>query len=185
MLGGLLGDFVRGGRALRSFPKGVREGIRLHRRIDKFTDHAEEVVSLRRTFPPAFRRWAGIVIDLAFDHELARRWDELGQGSLPGFDIEIRRLLQKHSPNIPGDLQKFMEYADRRGLFTAYRYEQEMLLSLKGIGGRMRRSNPLHEVWLVWPELREPCRRSFARFFPRLQGEVADWLNLRSTSTGS
>ena len=73
MLGGLLGDYVRGWRALSEYSPGVRDGIKLHRRIDRFTDHSREVKSLRRKFPKEFRRYAGIVIDLGFDHELARR----------------------------------------------------------------------------------------------------------------
>ena len=35
MLGGMFGDFVRGRRALRAFPEQVRQGIVLHRYIDK------------------------------------------------------------------------------------------------------------------------------------------------------
>ena len=72
MLGALLGDFVRGRRAMWTYPYATREGIRLHRRIDKITDQSSQVKSLRRQFPKEFRRYAGIVIDIAFDYELAR-----------------------------------------------------------------------------------------------------------------
>lgn len=185
MLGGLLGDFVRGRWALKGFPSGVREGIELHRWIDTYTDAAAEVESLRNLFPAEFRRWAGIIIDLAFDHELARRWDEFSGLPLTQFDARIRTLMAAHAGLLPADLERFMDYADRRGLFAAYRFEQEMLYSLRGVGRRLRRANPLDHVADVWPRLREPCRRAFAAWFPVLQVAVDQRLKRRSTSTGS
>jgi acyl carrier protein phosphodiesterase len=185
MLGGLLGDFVRGRRALRAFPPGVSEGIQLHRWIDTFTDADNTVEKLRSAFPPAFRRWAGIIIDMAFDHQLASRWSEFSEQSLVAFDRQIRSLLEAHADLLPPDLVRFMEYADRRGLFATYRFEQEMLFSLRGVGTRLRRSNPLDRVHEVWPQVREPCRLAFEDFFPRLQAQVDQRLARRSTITGS
>ncbi len=185
MLGGLIGDFVRGSLALKRFPAGVETGILLHRRIDRFTDGSREATELRRRFPGRFRRFAGIVLDLAFDHELARRWPEFSEISLEDFDREVRLLLARHGELVPERLDRFMHYADQRGLFAAYRFENEMLYSLAGLGTRMRRANPLDRVGEIWPDLREPCREAFAKLFPRVQNEVDDWLKRRSTSTGS
>ncbi|MEJ2383825.1 MAG: DUF479 domain-containing protein, partial [Xanthomonadales bacterium] len=75
-LGALLGDFVRGREALAAYPEPVREGIRMHRHIDAFIDTLPDFERLRSGFEPPFRRYAGIIIDLGLDHELARRWPE-------------------------------------------------------------------------------------------------------------
>jgi len=185
MLGGLLGDFVRGQVALRRFAPGIQAGILLHRRIDRYTDEAPETAALKELFPAEFRRYAGIILDLAFDHELARRWVEFSEDSLADFDAQVRSALARHPELSLPRLRRFMAYADRRGLFAAYRLEKEMLHSLAGIGSRLRRRNPLFRVHEIWPGLREPCRRGFAAFFPRLQSCVPAWLNLRSITTGS
>jgi len=185
MLGGLLGDFVRGRWALRAYPTGVREGIELHRWIDSTTDKAPAVEALRTAFPDDFRRWAGIVVDLAFDHELARRWREFSDEPLAEFDRRVRHLLDAHADLLPAGLVRFMDYADRRGLFATYRFEQEMLFSLRGVGRRMKRANPLDRTWEIWPALREPCRKAFADFFPELCEAVAQRLKRTSTTTGS
>lgn len=185
MLGGLLGDFVRGRRVLRTFPPEIASGIGLHRKIDSFTDRSREVRELKRRFPKPFRRFAGIVIDLGFDHELARRWDDFSEVSLEDFDREVRHILARHRDLVPDGLERFMRYADRRGLFAAYRNEEEMLHSLRGIGTRLTRPNPLHRTAEVWPALRGDWREAFELFFPRLQKSVAGWRSLRSTSTGS
>lgn len=185
LLGGLLGDHVRGLLALRSFPPPVRRGIRLHRHIDRFTDHHAQVRALLRHFPRPYRRYAGIIVDLAFDHELAQRWDVYAGDSLADFDREVRDVLARNDALVPPALARFMAYADRRGLFAAYREESEMLRSLAGIGRRLRRDNPLDRVGDIWPDVRGPCAETFETVFPEVQSEVADWISRTSTTTGS
>ena len=185
MLGGLFGDFVRGRRALSKFPEPVRQGIVLHRYIDRCTDHSAVVKKLRRGFPREFRRYAGIIIDLAFDHELAVNWWRYMPGSLERFDVEVRDLLRDNAELVPEGLTNFMRYADRHGLFTAYREEDVILFALAGVGTRLSRPNPLHRVAEVWPELAPEFKVAFRQLFPEIQSDVIEWRKLKSTTTGS
>ena len=185
MLGGLFGDFVRGRRALKAFPEPVRQGIVLHRYVDRWTDHSSVVKKLRRQFPREFRRYAGIIIDLAFDHELAINWWRYMPGSLERFDLEVRDLLRDNVDLVPEKLTGFMRYADRHGLFTAYREEDVTLYALAGVGTRLSRPNPLHRVSEIWPQLAPEFKLSFRQFFPQIQSEVLDWRKKTSTTTGS
>ncbi|NND43886.1 MAG: DUF479 domain-containing protein [Xanthomonadales bacterium] len=185
MLGALLGDFVRGRRELWSWPAGIRNGIRLHRKIDRFTDHSRQVKSLRAEFGQPFRRYCGIIIDLAFDHELARNWHLYSTIPLVEFDRQVRAVLAPFEEQLPERLLRFMAYADRRGLFEAYRDEDEMLFSLAGIGTRLTRENPLHRAGEIWPDIRPAIRESCASFYPEAQSRVDALRKRRSTSTGS
>jgi len=185
MLGGIVGDFVRGRRALRAYPEPIRQGIVLHRYIDKCTDRSPVIKKLRPVFPREFRRYAGIIIDLAFDHELAVNWWRYMPGSLERFDLEARDLLREHAEWVPEKLTIFMEYADRHGLFSAYRDLDVVFHALAGIGKRVSRPNPLHRVSEIWPELGPEFKSSFRQFFPQIQSEVLDWRMRNSTTTGS
>ena len=185
MLGALIGDFVRGRRALRAYPEPIRQGIVLHRYIDKCTDRSPVMKNLRPLFPREFRRYAGIVIDLAFDHELAVNWWRYMPGSLERFDLETRDLLRDNAEWVPEKLAGFMEYADKHGLFSAYREVDVVLHALAGIGKRLSRPNPLHRVAEIWPELAPEFKPAFRQFFPQIQSEVLDWRKLNSTTTGS
>lgn len=182
MLGGLFGDHVRGLRALRQFPPDVGSGIRLHRYIDRTTDSNAQVKALLRHFPRPFRRYAGIIVDVAFDHELARSWSRYGTGSLEDFDLQIRQLLARNKELVPEGLAQFMKYADRRGLFAAYRNESELLISLAGVGRRLSRANPLDRVDEIWPSVREPCATTFAEVFPQIQADVNGWIKRKMGS---
>jgi len=184
-LGALLGDFVRGRSALDAFPENVRTGIELHRHTDQYMDSLPDVVKLRKAFQAPFRRYSGIVIDLAFDHELARRWDDYSSQSLEEFDLAVRRLLARHETLLPDRLREFMAYADRRGLFATYRDKSEILLSLKGLGTRLSKANPLHRTGEIWDELEPRFSASFEYVFRQVQSDVAAWLKSKSTITGS
>ena len=184
-MGAMLGDFVRGRQALAGYPPELARGILLHRHIDAHTDSMPAVAELREGFAPPFRRYAGIIIDLGFDHVLACRWERYGSGTLEAFDSGVRELLGRHRQWVPQGLQRFMAYADRRSLFAAYREEAEILRSLRGIGRRLSRPNPLHQVDTIWDEFRPRVERCFAGVFEEVQSAVADWLNAKSTTTGS
>jgi acyl carrier protein phosphodiesterase len=184
-LGAMLGDFVRGKQVLASFPDDVRLGIELHRHIDQHTDSLPDIANLRRHFPPPFRRYSGIIIDLAYDHELAKRWEKYSNESLQSFDRNVRELLARNGPLVPDRLRRFMTYADRRGLFEAYREESEILRSLYGIGTRLSRPNPLGRVDEIWRGLSPYFAASFELVFLQIQSDVEAWLKSKSTTTGS
>ena len=107
-LGALLGDFVRGTAALEQYDAPLQYGIRLHRHIDSFTDALPQVIGLRESFQPPFRRYAGIIIDLGLDHELAIRWNARSTVTLDSFDRDVRRLLERHRGLVLPGLDRFM-----------------------------------------------------------------------------
>ena len=184
-LGAMLGDFVRGRQALAKFDDDIQRGIMLHRHIDAYTDSLSGVSELRSWFLPPFRRYGGIIIDLAFDYELANRWNRYSEISLEDFDQGVREMLARHDRELPERLKGFMRYADRRGLFAAYREESEILYSLKGVGRRLSRPNPLRRVHEIWGDFKPLVSACFEPVFDEIQSDVAKWLKSRSTITGS
>ena len=94
-------------------------------------------------------------------------------------------MLAWHDSQLPERLKGFIRYADRRGLFAAYRDEAEILYSLQGIGHRLSRPNPLHRVDEIWGDFEPLVSACFEPVFAEIQSDVAKWLKSRSTITGS
>jgi len=181
-LGAMLGDFVRGRAVLQAYPKPIQKGILLHRRIDAFTDSRPQIAALRAWFPADFRRYAGIIIDLGFDHLLARDWDErVTSWTLEEHDTAVRRILARHEELIPPRLWRFMGYADRRGLFAAYQDKSEVLHSLRGVGKRLSRPNPLHRADEIWDPFEMQLRGCFDAVFAEVEADVRKWLCERAS----
>ena len=79
-LGNLAGDFVRG-VDLQTLDPRVRRGIDQHRAIDRFVDGHEVHRRSRARFGEAWRRFAGVALDVFYDHFLARDWAQYGDGA--------------------------------------------------------------------------------------------------------
>ena len=77
VVGGLEGDYYKG--PLRGdLPGDIESGVRLHRAIDAYTDAHPVSRQLRSAFPEKLRRYAGILVDLSFDHFLSVRARRVG-----------------------------------------------------------------------------------------------------------
>lgn len=72
LYGNLVADGVKGPDLSKWAPE-IAEGIRHHRRVDAFVDRHDVVLGARQRAPEGQRRYAGIALDLLWDHYLARR----------------------------------------------------------------------------------------------------------------
>ena len=173
-LGGLLGDFVRGGID-PSLPVSVRQGIALHRAIDVFTDSHDDIRALRALFEPPFRRYAGILIDIWFDHLLARGFDSWSEIPLTRFSNDIVFLLDQRDDLLPDPLRRFRGYLKAHGLPAAYADRHMIGEVLAGVGTRLKRSNPLEQGLLEISRLELELDHSFTGFFPHLVKFATSW----------
>jgi len=172
MLGGLVADFVRG--ALDpALPRGVRAGIALHRSIDTYTDAHPQVVAARALFEPPYRRYAGILLDVWFDHLLARQWARFGEGDLVDFSGRVRALLDTNSEFVPARMRSFVAYLHAHDLPAEYRHTAVIGDVLRGMSQRLSRANPLGEGLPVLVALHAPLQERFDAFFPELRNFAA------------
>ena len=168
LLGSLLGDFWRGAPD-PGWPDGVRAGVLLHRRIDVYTDSHPVVADARALFDAPWRRYAGILIDIYFDHVLARDWPRDAPQTLEAFSVQVGALLDRHRDWLPADLNRFAGYFRAHGLFAAYSRRAVIDQVLAGISCRLRHPNQLGEAGpALWAHADE-LDAAFARFFPDLE----------------
>lgn len=71
LAGNLMGDYVKGSRALAALPEEVRQGVLLHRRIDAFTDAHPATLRAALPFREIYGRYAPAIMDTLYDHFLA------------------------------------------------------------------------------------------------------------------
>jgi len=168
MLGSLIGDFVRG-RIDPALPPKVRAGIALHRAIDAYTDAHADVAAARALFEPPLRRYAGILLDMWFDHLLARQWARFGEDELDAFSDRVRDLLAIDGDLVPERMRGFIAYLDANDLPAAYRDTAVIGTALRGMSRRLKRANPLGEALPVLVALHAPLQKCFDAFFPALR----------------
>ncbi len=168
LLGSLYGDFVKGPLAGR-FPADIEHAITVHRRIDAYTDSHPIVLQAKARFPQARRRTAGILLDLFFDHCLARHWQRYADVPLNQFTERVYRVLD-NEPALPERLAYIaprMAAQDWLGSYQEFAVLQQVLM---GMSRRLSRPQMLDGAMAELRELYLPLSEDFHAFYPELQG---------------
>ena len=119
-VGNFIGDFVKGSR-LNSYPDGIRQGIRLHREIDGFTDSHEVVRETVALLRPTFGRYSAIIVDMYFDYFLAVNFHIYSPNkSLKCFSCRFYVSALFHYRNLPKRVKGFIFHFVITNRLTAY-----------------------------------------------------------------
>lgn len=119
LAGGILGDFVKG-NIPRSLPVELRAGVRLHRRIDSFSNRLPALKESARRFPPTLRRVAPVLLDIVADHCLAVSWPRHGIGDLHNFTAGIYAAVERYRDWVPDRGREFVERMIDTDLLARY-----------------------------------------------------------------
>jgi acyl carrier protein phosphodiesterase len=174
--GNLMGDFVKG-RPEDTLDGGLLEGVRLHRRVDAFTDDHPAFERCRARVRPELRRFAGILVDVWWDHVLARDWDEYGPEPLPRFARRVYADIALHRQALPPRMFRFVEYMVSTDLLVAYASPEGLARALYGMSQRMRRENPLAEGAAEFDRIAEGVAADFREFLPDLLEHAVAWMD--------
>ena len=144
-LGSLLGDFVKGpldGSDIRSrYGEEVKQAIALHRKIDSYTDAHPVVAASRNRISADRRRFAGVMIDIFYDHFLARNWDEFHDAPLQRFTGNFYEILLRRHAELPDRLQRIARSMAERDWLGSYAHVEAVDIALNRMSLRLRRNN--------------------------------------------
>jgi len=178
-IGNLLGDFCHG-VDIDLLPEGIRQGLRLHRAVDNFTDRSTEIAAAKAYFAPKRRRFAGIALDMLFDHFLIRHWSRFHPQPFALYKTQLYQKLLTELAQMPVTMQPTVRAIVHQDWFGAYADIRQLGLALDRVAQRIRFANHFTgaatDIQAHYPEL----ELLFLQFFPKLQHYVQQ-LSLEST----
>lgn len=167
LLGSLYGDFVKG-RLQGQYAPDIEAAIQLHRSIDVFTDRHPLVDAALSRFSMTRRRYSGIVLDVFFDHCLARDWQLYADQPLSHFTSDVYRVLSAQA-QLPERLARIAPHMVAHDWLGSYQDFEVLAQVLRGISRRLTRPEELaaamHELRILY----EPLSEDFRLFYPQLQ----------------
>ncbi|MBS1939200.1 MAG: DUF479 domain-containing protein [Bacteroidetes bacterium] len=134
--GNFMADAVKG-RDLSAWEPDLQRGIRMHRRIDSFTDNHPLTLVGRERLRAHCGKYAGVALDLFYDHAIANLWGELGMEPLPAFTGRMYALLQAHSRLMPMRTQQMLPYMVANDWLTSYAEIRGIARALGGLSKRV------------------------------------------------
>ena len=131
---------------------------------------------MRQQFPQPFRRYTGIVLDVVFDHFLAREWASYKVNSTLD-DFATRQYQLLADAGLSNEALRVATSMQARRALQGYEHTQYPLRALAHISTRLKRDNPLQDCEHLLATHENAMHGSFKTFFPQLEQFVADWIS--------
>lgn len=109
IIGNFIADGIKG-KKYKKFSPGIQKGILLHREIDTFTDAHPIVRQSTKRLHKKYGHYSGIIVDILYDHFLAKNWTKYSDIPLDEFVENFYQLLRDSFEILPTRIQKMMPY---------------------------------------------------------------------------
>ncbi|MGS0682291.1 acyl carrier protein phosphodiesterase [Shewanella sp. 125m-7] len=168
----IAGDFAKG--AIEHFPKHLQQGIWLHRQIDQLTDSHEITKELVSLFPKSLTRAAPILIDLSFDHMLAKYWDEYHHQSLEEFATKAYDAIDECS-DLPEQLVSIAPKIRNENWLVAYQTRNGLNQTISSVAQRVSKPEIFNGAQDCVKKLDTEIEIAFRTFYPQLMAYSRLW----------
>lgn len=176
MVGNFIGDFVKGRNLLEQFEPEIARGIALHRAIDEFTDSHPIVTVSKNRLRPTYRHYSAVIVDMFYDHLLAKNWEQYYNEFLPDFAERSYRILEGFHPILPEGVKYMLPYMTKGNWLVNYARLEGIERALSGMA---RRSKHESKMELAVEDLKknyDEFTQEFSIFYPQLQAFSKNWL---------
>jgi acyl carrier protein phosphodiesterase len=167
LIGNLLGDFVKG-RPAEHYSDEIVAGILFHRKIDVFSDAHPIMRTSRGRIGRQMRRFSGIIIDVCYDHFLARHWNRYSNQNLTVFVQYAYDVLQKNHFILPERLQRILPYMISEDWLGRYIEIKTVGVTLDRITRRLTRGEQFKGAIVEVEKNYADLESDFLNFFPDL-----------------
>jgi len=142
-IGGLMGDFVKGPLPA-GLPPPLASGVALHRAIDSFADRHPAFIASRARISPLRRRVGGVLVDLFYDHLLARDWADYCAEPLDDYAVRLYAELDANTALLPERAREIADLMCRYNWLGSYRNVAAVGRAIDRMAiHRLSRANPL------------------------------------------
>ena len=140
IVGGVVGDWIKGPLP-GALPADLARGVALHRAIDSHAETHSAFQRSRNRVSPARRRYAGILVDIYYDHLLARDWPQ--HPPLADTCRHIYRHIAARLPDLPDHARPAMTLMANEDWLASYARLAGIADVLQRMSQRARQPNPL------------------------------------------
>jgi len=171
LLGNFIADSIKRPEGL-IFSKEIMEGIHLHKLIDQYTDIHPVVKQSTRRLHHRHRKYASVVVDIWYDHLLARQWNKYSNRSLREFADEMYAILRKRTKDMPNKLKLNLPLMADDDWLMKYSTMDGMMVIFDKLKKRVSKPDLLLGAKEAFLAVEKELEEDFGIFFPMLQDYV-------------
>ena len=175
LVGNFIGDFVKG-RQIDDYHPEIAQGIQLHRSIDHFTDRHPIVAKSKDKLRERYRHYSGVIVDMFYDHFLAKNWKEFHELSLEKFAENSYNTILKYHNILPERVRFMLKPMIEHNWLVAYARKEGIRAALQGMSRRTtfdsQMDRAIEELNLYY----HTFEKEFLLFFPDLEKHAKTFL---------
>lgn len=142
IVGGVVGDWIKGPLP-GALPNDLAKGVALHRAIDSFSESHPAFRRSRSRVSLGRRRYAGVLVDVFYDHLLARNWAAISDRPLDEYCEAVYRLIKDRLHELPTSSHTALALMANEDWLTSYAKIEGIADVLARMSRRARQPNPL------------------------------------------
>ena len=168
IIGNFIADSIQGNR-FEGLTDGIIKGISLHRKIDVFTDSHPIFLTSKHRFSKDFDKYSGVLMDIIYDHYLAKNFSTYSTLSLQQHSNSIYNLLKENYHYLPEPAKRFYGYMTERNILFHYSSLTGIETVLTHLSGRIRNRFELQLAIPILEKHYTEIEEEFFIFFDELQ----------------
>ena len=168
MIGNFIADHIKGNQFTHLHPE-IQQGIKLHRQIDTFTDAHPITRKSKRRLNKRYGLYAGIIIDIFYDHYLAKNWTQYSAIPLDVYVNAIYKLLEENKDILPEKTLHLLPYMVEYNWLYNYQYKEGIKSVLNGMNRRTKNKSQMNLAIEDLHELDKEFQEDFHDFFEDLR----------------
>ena len=176
LYGNFTGDYYKGLVDRIELPEALKEGIRLHRIIDKVSDRKEN--SLNELLTDKFGIFKGIVSDMFIDHFLSKNFNNLFNKDIKLIEKKILNAIEENRNIFPKDFDNMFKWLNDRNVMSNYKDIDFLERAFEGLAKNIRKGEILN---LATTELKKNYNlfeeKSINEFFYVKDKSIEEFLN--------
>ncbi|MDE2440649.1 MAG: DUF479 domain-containing protein [Betaproteobacteria bacterium] len=174
IVGGVVGDWIKGPLP-GTLPSDLARGVALHRAIDSHAETHPAFQRSRNRVAADRRRYAGVLVDIFYDHLLARDWAQLRPVPLEHFCAAVYRHIDARLLDLPEQTHPAMRLMASEDWLHSYADLAGIADVLYRMAHRARQPNPLAGGEQAFAVDAAGFAEDFAWWYADAQRFVSQW----------
>jgi acyl carrier protein phosphodiesterase len=175
IVGNFIADHVKG-KAFNNFKDEIKMGIHLHRAIDAFTDSHPIFIQSKNRLAPNYRKYAGVIADMFYDHFLSAYWKDYSIEKIESFTSRMYRIVMKRFFILPMKTQRILPFMAKDNWLKAYGTPEGLSRALSGMAKRTPFESGMENAISDLKKDYDLYKLEFESFFPQVIVYSREWL---------
>ncbi len=166
IFGNFIADSVKGKEVFEEYSPLIQQGILLHREIDQYTDNHPVFKKSKKRLQAKYRMYSGVIVDIYYDHFLAKYWDEYSEKNIHQFVSLTYQMLIKNFGLLPKRSKRILPFMIAQNWLVNYSKLKDLRRVFRGMSRRTSNSSPMITSVDDLEQHYELFENEFRQFFP-------------------